>query len=64
MNETIKQLRIQKGLNHYQLGKLCDIQSHQIKLYEEGKKDFSTKNFIRLADALGMEMILVQKDAM
>ena len=60
MNEIVKNLRLSQSLNHNQLSVRSGIQSHQIKLYEEGKKDISVKNLEKMLTALGHRLEAVK----
>ena len=60
MNEVVKNLRLSQSLNHNKLAVKSGIQSHQIKLYEEGQKDISVKNLQKILTALGYRLEAVK----
>lgn len=46
----IKLLREEKGLNQIELGKIIDVSGQALGMYENGKRDLSTENVVRLAE--------------
>lgn len=55
-NEIFKAHRLKHGIKHRHLFLKTGIQGNQIKLFEEGRKDFTLTNAIRLFNAAGLNL--------
>lgn len=58
MHEKLKQLREAANLSYHDLFKKTNVQGHQIKLYEEGKKDFMANTLKKLFEACGYTLFV------
>lgn len=56
-NKVFEKRRKEMNLNHFKIEKMTGIQSYQIKLWEEGKKDFYHKNVVKLLEAVDIVLL-------
>ena len=59
MHENLKKVRESAGLSHADLFHKTNVQAHQIKLYEAGKKDFMANTLKKLFEACGYTLVIM-----
>ena len=59
--EIFKQRREQLGIKRRHLYVRTGIQGNQIKLFEEGRKDFTFSNAVKLFNAVGIDLVMTER---
>lgn len=62
IGESIKRVRIQKGMTQKQLGELLGVSLQTVSAYESGRRRPKMETLGRFADALGVSFLELTKD--
>lgn len=60
--KSVKELRQTTSLNQSQFAKLVDIPRSMINRYENGHTEPSLANYVKIVEALGFELKLIERE--